>query len=325
MREEIKAQKELTGCTFQPTGNATSHHRLTRGAELLVHKPLLERLAVSKDDYGKKLTLLEERKAELELRESTFQPNLSGARTDKILKKGGIDKQRAAGKGVYERLHEEAKMQKIILENKKRAFDKQVMAECTFMPEVGVSLDDDTSVVSSSSLRIEKLAEPKSVNDKRFNLQHNKLEEEKRRPSGGKLTTGSKPTAMVKEASNVVNEIITSMANISSIGGGDSGSSEGGEGSVEEVEGGVGSTPKGLGLGMPLPSPAPTPILMSPGDVDGGGKGGKGAVGEGGEKGAPDISLASDATPPEEKSRTKKDHLDEFDKWEEEMKAKLAL
>ncbi|GMH63020.1 hypothetical protein TL16_g03609 [Triparma laevis f. inornata] len=220
LREEIKAQKELTGCTFQPTGNATSHHRLTRGAELLVHKPLLERLAVSKDDYGRKLTLLEERKAELELRESTFQPNLSGAKTDKILKKGGIDKQRAAGKGVYERLHEEAKMQKIILENKKRAFDKQVMAECTFMPEVGVSLDDDTSVVSSSSLRIEKLAEPKSVNDKRFNLQHNKLEEEKRRPSGGKLTTGSKPTAMVKEASNVVNEIITSMANISSIGGG---------------------------------------------------------------------------------------------------------
>ncbi|GMI15851.1 hypothetical protein TrVE_jg5654 [Triparma verrucosa] len=321
LREEIKEQKELTGCTFQPSHNETSHHKLTRGAELLLHKPLLERLAVSKDDMGKKQTLLEERKKQLELAGSTFQPNLSGAKTDIILKKGGIDKQRSAGKSVYERLHEEAKVQKIILEEKKRVFDRQVMAECTFIPEVGVSIDDDTSVVSSSSLRIEKLAEPKSINDKRFNLQHSKLEEEKRRPAPAKLTTGSKPTEINPAASNVVAEILTSMTNISSIG---DGSDPGSDNSFPEGgEGGGGGGGEGTKQGqptpksnpMPLPSPAPTPILMTSPDDNGRTK----------ESPAPDISLASDATPPEEKSKTKKDHLDEFDKWEQEMKAKLAL
>ena len=112
-------------------------------------------------------------------------------------------------------------MTKIVLENKKKEFEDKVMADCTFIPKVGASIDS-ASFASSRNNRIEELAEPKSVNDKRFNLEHSKLEESLRRPDiqANRTPSSATPsssaffqaTKRAKDASAIADEIMKVVA-----------------------------------------------------------------------------------------------------------------
>ena len=212
-------------------------------------------------------------------------------------------------------------MQKIVLENKKREFDRLAMAECTFIPKVGVDIDED-SVTSSQSLRIEKLAEPRAINDMRFNLQHSKMQEAKRRPAPAPTTTGTVvDTVIDPSSSNVVNDIISGIANISAVSFGEDESTENPFVTglqQQQQQQPPPKTPAADVVSTLTPSPPPPthPPPTNRGD-------------DSVEKTTPakqtDLSLNSDVTPPEDSKKSKKDQLEDFEVWQAEMAQKLNI
>ena len=179
-------------------------------------------------------------------------------------------------------------MTKIVLENKKKEFEDKVMADCTFIPKVGASIDS-ASFASSRNNRIEELAEPKSVNDKRFNLEHSKLEESLRRPDiqANRTPSSATPsssaffqaTKRAKDASAIADEIIKVVA------------------AAEE-----------------RPANKPVHMLASEGVED-----------EILSQKTPDTpdSMDSNFTPQEDKM-SKAELQDDFEKWKAEMEQKMA-
>jgi len=332
LREEIKAQKELTGCTFQPSTSSSSSrsakiNKMASAHSSTVGEAVHERLSRVHDA---KYDLLEMEKERLELSSCTFQPTIRSY-NDSVLKKSGIVKLRSSGGNIYERLHEEAKMSKIVLENKKRQFEQEQMAECTFMPKVGVDIDDGIgSVTSGGSTRIDRLAEPRSVYDKRFNLEHSKLQESKRRPSGvgasTRETSGSgtfREKKQQEKNDNVIEDIVKGMVVGGDMGGGEWENdmndnpftfeelNEGTPKTVQsKVEGEAKTVPEKVE--QVVAEAPPTPINPNPMLI------------ETPQKTTPitDISADSNMTPPEEK-KTKKELQDEFEVWQREMEKKL--
>ena len=256
-------------------------------------------------------------------------------------------KLRSSGTSVYERLHEEAKMSKIVLENRKREFEQKELAEFTFMPKVGIDIDDGMgSVTSGGSTRIDKLAEPKAVNDKRFNVEHSKLQESKRRPSGlGTSGRGSGPETFREKKQQEKNDTVADKIVKGMVVGGEMGAAEWGEneindnpftfeelndgtpktvqtkvaGEMEEPKPNVGATNPAQEQAQASPIPhvdsllSKTPITLNP------------TIFDTPQKDTPitDISADSNMTPPEEK-KTKKELQDEFEVWQREMEQKLG-
>jgi hypothetical protein len=111
LRDEIKATDELIGCTFQPKTPEVKDKVLKKKLENAGFSDanILNRL--TKVDT-KKSEKLEAEKAKLELKECSFKPALNHKHrkpASKILDKSGKSKSRSGS--IYERLHEDAKMQ----------------------------------------------------------------------------------------------------------------------------------------------------------------------------------------------------------------------
>ncbi len=332
LREEIKAQKELTGCTFQPKSN---RKRLVNGRwqdtiESEYAAAVHDRL--TKVDLQKRAEMLEKEKEALELKDCTFAPDLSNTNADVVLKMSGKVKSRLSG-SIYDRLHEDAKMQKIVLENMKRELVKKELRECTFQPQIGVDIDDDSSVdTGKSGLRIEKLAEPKAINDKRFNLESQNLREKYRRPPPRTKKGGISD----KSANNIIKSLVDAQGAVAA-------ANRIAQTSASEVsmdDGDMDMTDKNFvvstpaGGGHTTPAPANNPLSMS--DLEDRAE----PVAENVKPHGSTLSEApkdtttparvvqvdelSEGTPEEEKNKAPDEQLADFERWQAEMEAKLA-
>jgi len=188
LREEIKIQKDLNKCTFAPkTGKKNHLKNFVEMYKEVSEIPIHLRLSNREIEEMKEIELLTI-KMDLEVEGCTFAPDLgesASGRSEKFGEEGNI----------FLRLHEDAKNQKILLQNYKKEQEMKELQDCTFTPVINVDVDlphregmeemgIETSYLGDSvgAERIEKLAVPRHVSHKREALEKLNMEENMLRP-----------------------------------------------------------------------------------------------------------------------------------------------
>jgi len=171
LREEVKAVKELDGCTFQPDLPTQSYQpRQKRTSEADVY----QRLQAETEKAARQQELRQEMKQMLELEDCTFRPKLVASREPAR----GVGRQDSQ-QSVYDRLVEEAVKRKRRQERLKESVKTQELGDCTFTPAV-LGLDalasSDVAARRNSETaeeRIRRLASPsqRGVTNKREEIE----------------------------------------------------------------------------------------------------------------------------------------------------------
>jgi len=210
LREEIKAQKELNKCSFQPKTGPKSHLKgFKEHYEEISNIPVHLRLSNREIEEVKAVELMTI-KLEIETEGCTFKPDLSKSQSDKVLANSGVHKRDTGGDGgIFGRLYEDARNQRIIMENYKKEHEQRELTDCTFKPQINVDIDSkgevDSSVITEDVLgdgekRFERLAVPRHVSHKREALERQRYQEAMLRPGGtGILEDNSDDEEMLLE------------------------------------------------------------------------------------------------------------------------------
>jgi len=152
LREEMKKQQELTGCTFQPHVNRPHRSRSStpRGlrsgdANGMVNDENVFSRLEGHMDYERKAKLKEER----ELAKCTFKPRLVHRKSGDYSAKNGPH----AGKTIFERLKHEAQERKEreLLRAKMRV--EMEREGCTFKPQINTSSPHTGTPIARTSSR----------------------------------------------------------------------------------------------------------------------------------------------------------------------------
>ena len=134
IREEVKKQEELKGCTFHPTVTEPDRSR-SPGKRERSPEQVFERLA--RDNKNTNQSLYEEKRKELEMKECTFKPNITQSSPSHERQKTQFEfSEKQLLNQTFERLHSEKSLYiRRKIANERERQEREIIG-CTFSPKI---------------------------------------------------------------------------------------------------------------------------------------------------------------------------------------------